>query len=104
MLGLLIASMLAAGGAHRPAHRNLALGETYVCHFPKHGLVIIDTRDQHSSITVHGKKYPARGGSYFFVNDDNPDIEVMFGPNMKWWEYGEDGERATSCSHRRNLR
>ena len=83
---------------------NGPFGWTYTCLFPKHGLVLIDTREPWSSITYRGRKYPATGGSYFYVGRDDPDIMVMFGPNMRFWDFGSYGDRATSCTRRKNLR
>lgn len=79
------------------------LGETYVCHFPKAGRVVIDTREPGSSITWKGKRYAVNGGSYLYTTEDGA-VQVMFGPRMRWWEFGDQGDRDNHCSARKNLR
>lgn len=99
------ASGLAPGPSYVPKRiwgSNGRFGWTYLCRFPRHGLVLIDTRDRGSSITYRGKKYPAQGGSYFYVYNDDPEIMVMFKPNMRRWEWA-DGDAAT-CSGTKNRR
>jgi len=76
-------------------------GETYTCHYGRHGTVIIDTREPGGSITVRGKRYPAQGGSDFYQTDDGK-IAVLFGPNMRFWDY--EDVRDDHCVRRRNKR
>jgi hypothetical protein len=101
-LALLVAGLVsAAASASKPrAYR----GETYTCRFPRHGLVIIDTRDPGATITYRGRRHAAEGGSYFYAAKDDSAIVVMFGPRMRWWEFGIEGERATACTRRINPR
>ena len=94
MIGPLLALMLAA-----PAPPRVYQGDTYKCHFPKAGLVVINTREPGSKIVWRGKTYNVSGGSDFYANDQ---IYVMFGPKMRWWEFGEDGDRDTNCSVKKN--
>jgi hypothetical protein len=99
-----VLAVIASGtaDARASARPRVILNDTYTCHFRRHGLVIIDTRDPGATITYRGKKYPVQDGSYFYVDNDDPKIMIMFGPRMRWWEW-DDGDRA-ACARRRNLR
>lgn len=98
----IVAGLLLATGAQE----NRYAGETWTCRFPKTGVVIIDTREPGTTVTIRGKKQAAIGGSYFYYPRDRPDEMLMFGPNMTFWDYehGNVSERATKCTKRRNPR
>ncbi len=79
-----------------------SLGETFDCRFPKAGHVVIDTREPGASITVDGKRYAARDGSYFYQTDDD-DVLLFFGPGFRRWTYNRTNE-AVMCKQRQNRR
>lgn len=89
-----------ANDSDRPAPNYV--GETYTCLFPKAGKVMIDTREPGSTITYRGETHAATGGSYFYTANDRPEIMVMFGPRMAYWEFGTEGDRASDCTRRAN--
>lgn len=79
-------------------------GGVYTCQFPTAGTIVIDTAPSDMAITVGGKRYPVQSGSYFLQGtDDAPLVDgdpivIMFGPNLKYWEFY--GERSESCDYR----
>lgn len=75
------------------------LGETFTCHFGRHGKAVIDTRDPGATLTIGGRTYPIEGGSYFYATRDGK-IVIFFGPRMKYWEY--DDIRDNHCRRRLN--
>lgn len=99
MLGSVLIAALVGAPAAAPEHRNTAT--TYTCRFGPHGIVVIDTRDPGASITIAGRRRPATHGSYFYQTEDG-EIAVMFGPDMRFWEY--DGHRDDHCIARPNRR
>ncbi len=100
----LVCTVFLASVANAKSNR----GETYSCFFPKAGNVQIDTRRPNSSIIYKGKRYAARGGSYFFQTES--DITLAFNPSMTQWTImlfsGDDAksEKSTRCSKVRNRR
>ncbi|MGF6605490.1 hypothetical protein OKW45_000390 [Paraburkholderia sp. WSM4175] len=86
---ILLASLLFATYplfADSSNHIRAILNHSYICHFGRYGVVTIDTRDPGASITVHGIRYPAKGGSYFYQTDDGK-LTVAFNPEMTTWTY-----------------
>ena len=94
-----VAAMAPANSAH--AREHVYAGETFDCRFPKAGHVVIDTREPGTSITVNGKRWAASSGSDFYQTTEAGPL-LSFGPNMRWWAYGLEGERATSCKRTKN--
>ncbi|SEI87672.1 hypothetical protein SAMN05518849_1011196 [Sphingobium sp. AP50] len=76
-----------------------ASGATYHCNFGKYGSIIIDTRSPDASISINGRRREAQSGSYFYQTRDGEEV-VMFGPDMRYWEY--KGVRDMHCSRRSN--
>lgn len=98
----IIGAVLIGAATPAAAREHVYAGETFDCRFPKAGHVVIDTREPNSSITVNGRRWAASSGSYFYQATSEGGPYVMFGPNMRWWEYGIDGQRATSCKRTKN--
>lgn len=84
-------------------------GETFVCHFPVAGKVVLDTREPGASITYRGKRHPATSGSYFYQTESTT-ITMAFNPPMtKWtltlWDRQDPKpEKAKSCTRKKNTR
>ena len=103
--GACAAAIIAIGVGAAPLHaadrEHYYAGETFDCRFPKAGHVVIDTQEPNTSITVNGKRWKATSGSDFYQTTETGPL-VSFGPGMKWWAYGLEGERATSCRRSKN--
>ena len=102
VLPFMIYSLLSASVANARSDR----GETHICYFQKAGKVLIDTRARNSSIIYKGRRYAARGGSYFYQTDS--DMTLAFNPSMTQWtimRFSQDGtrtEKSVRCSKVRN--
>src|ERR1700743_1828834 len=66
--------------------KQITQSHSYICHFGKYGVVTIDTRPPGASITIHGVRYPAKGGSYFYQTDDGK-VAIAFNPQLTAWTY-----------------
>lgn len=97
----IIGAVLIGAATPAAAREHVYAGETFDCRFPKAGHVVIDTREPDSSITVNGRRWAAAGGSDFYQTTETGPL-VSFGPNMRWWAYGLEGERASSCKRTKN--
>jgi hypothetical protein len=66
----------------------------------QHGMVVIDTREPGSTLTIAARRYAAQGGSYFYYAVDHPNTTVMFKPELRSWTYRS--EESSGCTSRAN--
>jgi hypothetical protein len=95
IMAIALAGLLPVAPAHAQSR-----GETVTCRFPRAGIVIINTREPGTTITVAGRRYPASSGSYFYQATDDPEVGIM--TDSSWQRVSFRGERATRCTRVRN--
>ncbi|WP_174525070.1 hypothetical protein [Burkholderia glumae] len=105
IFALLLSISWNAASAESTHEKQAISGKTYTCQFGKYGVVTIDTRDPGASITIHGIRYPATDGSYFYQTE-NGKIAIAFNSKMTKWtlmsEENSEGITDTHCKVKSN--